>query len=712
MVGCFNKSTDSVENTEKTQDNSASTNLSGLVVKGILKNAEVSVDEYIDSSWINIGNATTDNDGAYTAKLTNYKGGPIRLTAEAKDDTKMVCDATEGCKDKTGATIDFGGDISVSASLSLQSILPDKHTKAHINPFTDIAAANILNGSTTIDSDKIKQVTAKVASIFGLTDIQNVRPIDVTVNNNNLTASEKKMGLALITFADSLNDYKSSDQEDKTVDDFMVALKVMREDFQDGSFDLNQKPEMPGKKSFLETFMDKKQAHLDNNKTLTKLNFDKKLVSVEKNIMAVKKHDIEKAKQSGNLTLTPKEVNTSLMDDIGKAKALVSDARSLFHNLEKLKNPAEAFSKNINTAHQVVGDRFQDHFNILDAIGEALADKPPKKTTNNSKYPIFLPPPSNCSSPSVVCATLAREVNAIITVSDSVADGLIIKLKADATDKNTGFNITLSSPQARLADLNKKDLDRKLEKISMKMSGWIEDKDKSRTEFNNLTLTHEFDKAYNSSKADLFDRDKMKKNVLKSDKLSFTKAASGDQLQVGFEGAIEVVTVSADAEFANDNESGHRPKKMFLKGKFIHGNESFEMAVDVNILNAERMNRDKEVYAKFDLRISMDTHFSGYPKTLIVIAADGTEYVGGKATVTISQKEKGRSLTFFAEKKSKDGIINQLSIQASDGVKMIVKIDDQDQKTGTIIVNDNQVATITEEGFIKVSYTDGTFDSF
>jgi hypothetical protein len=289
----------------------------------------------------------------------------------------------------------------------------------------------------------------------------------------------------------------------------------------------------------------------------------------------------------------------------------------------------------------------------------------------------------------------------------------VINLEADAntTNKTPAFNITFSSPQARLADLNKNSPDRKLEKISFNISGWLEG-NKRRTEFENLNLTYELDKPYNPQINDFGDGN-VKRLVTKADKLKFTQSAIGNKPKIGFEGAIELVTVKVDPDFAGDHdtdEGADRLKTFKLTGKFIHGKESFKMIVDANIVNAEKINTDKKIYSKFDLRLSMDANFSGFPSTTVTLATDGTEHVEGKAILTIAQKEKGRSLTFSAERKSKE-TIKQFTVEASDGTRMIIKKDEKDQNSGIITVNDKQVATITDERFIKIKYKDGTFDS-
>ena len=752
LSGCIEKgdTPEKEKEKEKLSQNNEKPELvvSGLAAKGILKYANVVVEEYVDSSWVKKSDTTTNANGAYSVTLTNYTDGPIRLTAKATDITKMTCDATDGCKDKTGAHINFGGEVNLPSDFTLRSIVPPKYTTAHITPLTDIAATNIIYGSTPIDSTKIKQSLAKVAATFGVTDILSIRPIDVTKQNSNSSAAEKKMALTIAAIADTLNSYKVNNGKAKTAADFTAAMQAMRKDFEDGSFDLKEKPKMSGKKSILETFLDKKQAHLDNpnSKVLKKLNYEPKLIAIDKNILTAKKNEVEQAKEKTD-SLIPPEVETAVLDDIGKAKAIVNDIRTLFNSLGQIENPAEAFSKNISTAQEVVDQNLQDHIDLLDIIIGNLDERLPTKSVNNLPYPVFLP---GCNVPEgLVCTTVERQVDAFITVTESVTKGLVIKLRADAnaTNKTPAFNITFSSPQARLADLKDKSpnrklkkisteladlkdkspnrklkkistkladlkdksLNRKLKKISLNISGWFKG-NKRKTEFKNLNLIYELDKPYNPRIND-FDDGNVKRLVIKGDKLNFTQAAIGNKPKIGFEGAVELVTVSVDPEFADDDDYGaERFKKLYLKGIFSHDKESFKMIVAADLINAEKVNADKKSYAKWDLRLFMDAHFSGYPSTTATLAFAGTEPVGSKAILTIAQKEKGRSLTFSNKGKYKE-IIKQFTVEASDGTKMIIKRDSKGQNSGIITVNDKQVATITDERFIKIKYKDGTFDS-
>ncbi|HQR94982.1 MAG TPA: hypothetical protein PLF09_00100, partial [Thiotrichales bacterium] len=88
----------------------SSSSLSGTAAKGIIKQALVTAEELVGTSWVARGTATTDNNGDYTLTMTGYTNGVVRVTVTPTASTRMVCDAPSGCISADGSTTPFGSD--------------------------------------------------------------------------------------------------------------------------------------------------------------------------------------------------------------------------------------------------------------------------------------------------------------------------------------------------------------------------------------------------------------------------------------------------------------------------------------------------------------------------------------------------------------------------------------------------------------------------
>jgi hypothetical protein len=180
LVGCSNSS--SSGGGEKTPNTSTQT-VSGAAVKGVLKNAKVTVYE-LDASGSRIGEvgaATTNNIGEYEAELSGtYQGGLLEIEVTAiPGQTQMVCDAS------TCDTVSRGDDFELPANFKLNSIVSKQpggnNVSAPVTAWTTMAANRAKARANTAGGiDKsAAEANFKVQQLVGF-DPSKVAAKDVT----------------------------------------------------------------------------------------------------------------------------------------------------------------------------------------------------------------------------------------------------------------------------------------------------------------------------------------------------------------------------------------------------------------------------------------------------------------------------------------------------------------------------------------------------
>lgn len=118
LVGCSNSS--SSGGGENNPVTPSAQSVSGAAVKGVLKNAKVTVYELNDSGVRigEVGSTTTNDDGEYEAELSSsYQGGLLEIeVASVPGQTRMVCDAS-AC-----GTVAKGQDFDLPANFKLSAV--------------------------------------------------------------------------------------------------------------------------------------------------------------------------------------------------------------------------------------------------------------------------------------------------------------------------------------------------------------------------------------------------------------------------------------------------------------------------------------------------------------------------------------------------------------------------------------------------------------
>ena len=162
--------------------------LEGTAVKGVIKNAAVSLFAIIDGSMQEQAIATTitDENGHYSIDLqSDYKGPAlVRVTGLAEDDagfpSTMTCDVTPDC----GDGINFGDDFIIFSDFLLSAVVPnvsaDERIVVNITALTDLAASYALSESRKTAAE-FESANQQVADLFGLDQsVISLSTVDIT----------------------------------------------------------------------------------------------------------------------------------------------------------------------------------------------------------------------------------------------------------------------------------------------------------------------------------------------------------------------------------------------------------------------------------------------------------------------------------------------------------------------------------------------------
>jgi hypothetical protein len=397
--------------------------ISGTAAKGIVRNALVTALE-LDSSGKELrtlGTATTDEKGNYELPVNkDYAGGPIlfKLSALSDGSTRMVCDISDGCKNN----VKFGETLSLGEDFKIESILPnvEKGTKAkaHITPFTHMAAKRVLAGS--VSPDAIKKAFSEVSQVVGI-DVLKTAPMDITkISEGSESSEEQRVYGAFLAAAGKL-----------AVDDpegLEAGLKKLANTFEDGQFNADD--------SFsITSFMDAVNTQAEHAKIKSP-----KLDGIIANIKAQTDKD-------GNFD--PEPSSTATAPPVDKAKALVKDIRTWVSSVNDLSDPAKAFDADVEKIAKVMNSNStvlaEMTANVTTSIFEKFQSNAKEGTLHLGEHTISV---SNRQGASVgtVGVTLSNESGIKIVIPEQTLEGIMFNLELatnlpkEALDKSS-FNL-------------------------------------------------------------------------------------------------------------------------------------------------------------------------------------------------------------------------------------------------------------------------------
>ncbi len=612
---------------------SSTTALDGVANKGILKSALVTAEELVGVTWTARGTATTADDGTYSINMTGYTNGPVRVTVTPTTSTKMVCDAPSGCTNADGTTATFGNEATLPNTFTMKAIVPpvtNSTVKAYITPLTDMAAANLEQNPATINETSIKERSLEISTSFGVPDILTTKPLDATQDNTTADTNQQRLAAALATVAEMLYTYKpSTSTTTKSAGDFTEALTKLRDSFKDGKFDNNDsfKDANGNDKPVMQSIIDTKTAVLANNVISGTISAQVK-TEVE-NEVAEKDAAI---KQSSTGEYKPPVVETALLDDMGKAKAIVAQARALGTSLTSMQTPAQNFSTQMETVNKVWNDRssliglylaeiIQDvGAQLGSSITTAVTDRAvtinttealfcysnPSSTLNSQTVNNTTVVPATCNTTNYGSTTNYTITTVKVSVADTTNGLQVVVTKAlptNGSDVVPATNLTFTIPNFTIADLTANS--KTLNGASIIVNGTISDTRATMT-FNNLTAATTFASSYTGGNA-------VAEGTVPT--LSVASLKGGINLADSVSGGS--FTGNADIQMVHPTATTAQPmdlniSKVALDGTFANGSNNFKASATLNLTNA----------AAFDL-----VAFSQYQPTKYVYANGNPAHV-------------------------------------------------------------------------------------
>jgi hypothetical protein len=470
-----------------------------------------------------------------------------------------------------------------------------------------MAAANLDQNTANITSDSIKQVSSQISTSFGVPDILLTKPRDATQDNSTADANEQRLAAALATVAEMLYQYKptttTTTTTTKSASDFTEALTKLRDSFKDGKFDNRDafKDKDGNDLPVMQSIVATKTAVLANNVISGKISTQ---VKSEVETEVTEKITIL---STGNGTYTPPVVETALLDDMGKAKAIVAQARALGTSLTSMQTPAQNFSTQMDTVGKVWTDRNSLMglylTEIIQDVGAQLGNSIKEAVSNQgvtiqSTQQVWCnPDPQSTLSVATssniqksACTVIPNYVNGypsstpitIAKVNVSVADtasGLLVTvtkaLPTNGGDVVPATNLTFTIPNFTVADLTANS--KTLSGASIIVNGTIHDTRATMT-FNNLTAATTFASNYTSDA-----------NTTTQPTLSVASLKGGISLSDSVSGGS--FTGNADIAMVHPSATSAQPmalniSKIGLDGTFAHGSDNFKASVLFNLTNA------------------------------------------------------------------------------------------------------------------------------
>lgn len=283
--------------------------ITGTAVKGLLQAAKVTAYKVVDGKkGDKITETTTDNNGAYTLKVSGYSGAVIlEMTADAS--TKMLCDIPTGCE----GDVKFNAPIAVNG-LVLQTVLPElKATnKTAITPFTHLAA-KYAEGKG-FNKTNIETALTQIADLFNLPALNDTTAVNPSGNLATANTAEQQYAIMNAAIA----------QLAGKVADISAKLNALSAEINNNNGQLPSS-EAVGKNDKLD---------LADVLAAAKVVSESNVIKVNAAIQTMLNAQLELAKKTTDLTsATP--VSGVGLDDLGKAKAFVNSASLLLSTLQQ-----------------------------------------------------------------------------------------------------------------------------------------------------------------------------------------------------------------------------------------------------------------------------------------------------------------------------------------------------------------------------------------
>jgi len=238
---------------------SGETSLSGVVMKGVIQNADCVVTSASEGELYNSTNEPqpcTNDRGRFAFSFDGRPSGPVMLTIKARAGSRMLCDHPRGC-DQTR----FGDQAKITMGFAMRAMLPQLEgagdTEVNVTPWSDMATARalVLGGESFagVTPDMVQRAHVGVAdilntilSLHGTNDafdynFVSVDPVNIGAPEKDIdvdVVDERKGALLSIASAAVLKL-----MDDSNFNSVEQVVRLVSTDFEDGVLNVNRDAE-------------------------------------------------------------------------------------------------------------------------------------------------------------------------------------------------------------------------------------------------------------------------------------------------------------------------------------------------------------------------------------------------------------------------------------------------------------------------------------
>ncbi|MBL4607635.1 MAG: hypothetical protein JKY01_07395 [Pseudomonadales bacterium] len=418
---------DSKHNSAPASADVTKSTLTGTAAKGIIQLGIVTAVE-LDASGSDVaavGTTKTDSKGHYSLKLgDNYTGGVVRLRISADADTRMTCDAFDGC----GGTSAFGDDVSLPTGFSLDAVIKPTgdSVNVQITPLTHMAAARAVS-SGSVNADTIASAISEVNQIVGV-NIMETEIVDITDVSSLSGASDEAKQLAL---------FNSGLAEILVAGDMQQNLDDLAASFEDGQFSSTDAV------TITEITTAVSDAAVDAASSPVSAELEDAIDDVA-TVVAV----IESAtNESGDYN--PEPSSNAGATEVAQAKAMLTNTRTFVEQIgTSFDQPLDALDIDSQTAEAVLSEDTaalsQLLTNVIGQVFEALDTDVPDLAAE-------LANPNASGYPVVIRDDSAQELGTITAKMASSSAGVSVSLNGSLTGSVEGTSRTVTLTDFKIA---------------------------------------------------------------------------------------------------------------------------------------------------------------------------------------------------------------------------------------------------------------------
>jgi len=679
--------------------------LGGTAAKGIIYGGNVVAEELDASGTVvsRIGSAITAVDGSYTLTTgDDYRGGPIRVTISADENTWMKCDVPLGCGMRvdniadSDTVIDFGewykpGNLTMMALVA--EAVTDDSISVNITPYTDLAA-NRAMAADSLTAAEVYSANSEVSDLLGGIDILNTEPLDIT---DATVVAENGNSATRITYA-ALSAAIAALAVDPSGGnpDINAALATLWNSFRDGTIIADDTG----------TATDDSTISLQEIVNGATGTFAQIGIADTSGVVDSLQADINDAPPGGSVDPQPGSVTGGTT--LARVKAFVNDVRTWGTVIEEeTRVKGEAFGTQVDLASTAADASME--LVVGPALGSTIEAIFLRLTTTTAtelgggEYVVGMP-----GDPQFESGTITYS-GGVVTITDGLIDGVTVNLSVQLPDDK-------STVASLVAVINSATLMSESTELTID-SGSID-----------VTLATPYSVDYAALDMGAADEpDISGGSVTLRVALTQKQDDSGVMLAspVTFTGTLLTTLVNP----VTDDETGKvtwlTPATLTLKGGISDtvGN-SFEASLTVNISNADTfapvgesgfdsdfaLEENGDNWLAGTIGLDFVLQLDGLPTALINISGDRTAFETGTATVTVIY---GARQIIIAAALGGGLTTGTVTITNQDGVAMSIVVGDFDALTGDIEYNGQMYGSIAtlNNGLTKITYIDGTFES-